>query len=542
MTVLLIRCVVGQYIAGWCRISMSLGLAFAALCAHAQALPGPDVAQLVNQRYASRVQRCGVDRPIWTCSGLIVRALSGGASQQFAALTPDETQTQSVNLAFVRGDLRTSSLGATAGFILADGLTAAGWGKPYEVRCVYPFAVSPPGVSGSHGCDMLGSGPPAPPDWSSCVSNGVADATAWVAHFIANGQNILRQCSLSAHDAQQFYAAMQAHEQVTDALAQTALSLLSAAWNPAAPTTIPIQAFYYDASTPGQLLQAQRYQMQYFTATGQWMPILRVMFVPGQGATFGFDETDQMEEGFRVAERLTKRYADISPSCNGGKDPAYYCDGVLIRMVAVKDMPVWNPRADYLVRDGVSYSYLRADAKVTAVAGWTGGTGFIMKEFNAPAGQPLILKCSFPTDAHTGARADSCRSSSEGKFCDELGVTSYAIWYARYAHQAISVHCPFRPNPVGFQLSITIRRDFPSDTILGYKHNEITIKPWPRDIPAKLPLEAFVAVGNVFADARIIQQGYFDATGRFLPIIRVNVTAAPTQIFIYAPGDQIGAN
>ncbi|WP_157123185.1 hypothetical protein [Pandoraea vervacti] len=513
----------------------------ACYCAQAQMLPGPDVAQLVNQRYASRVEQCGVDRAIWMCSGLIVRSLSGGASQQFAALTVEETQTQSVNLAFVRGDLRTTSLGATAGFILADGFTAAGWQKPYDVRCVYPFAVNPPGATGSHGCDFLGSTPPAPPDWSSCAANGVTDATAWVAHFLANGQNELRQCSLSARLAAQFYAAMQAHEQVSDALAQTPMSLLIAAWNPATPTTIPIQAFYYDASTPGQLLQAQRYQMQYFTATGQWMPILRVMFVPGHGAAFGFDETDQMDEGFRVAERLTKRYADISPSCNGGNDPAYYCDGVLIRMVSATAMPVWNPRDNYYVRDGISFSYLRADAKVTALAHWAGGTGLIMKEFNAPASQPLTLKCAFPTDAQTGQRADSCRSISEGRFCDELGVTSYAVWYARYAHLGISSHCPFRPDPVSFQLSITIRRDFPSDVILGYRHNEITIKPWPRDIPEKLPLEAFVAVGNVFADARIIQQGYFDATGRFLPIIRVNVTAAPTQIFIYAPGDQIGA-
>ncbi|WP_150808764.1 hypothetical protein [Pandoraea sputorum] len=496
----------------------------------------------MNQRYASRVEKCAVDRPIWMCSGLIVRPLTGGASQQFAALSADETQTQSVNLAFVRGDLRTTSLGATAGFILADGLTAAGWQKPFDVRCVYPFSVSPPGTSSSHGCDLLGSAPPIPPDWSSCVANGVTDATSWVAHFVANGQNVLRQCSLSAYIAAQFYAAMQAHEQVSDALAQTSMSLLSAAWNPAAPSGIPIQAFYYDVGTPGQLLQAQRYQMQYFTATGEWMPILRVEFVPGKGASFGFDETDQMDEGFRVVERLTKRYLDTSPSCNGGTKAAFYCDGVLIRLVAVKDMPVWNPRADYIVRDGVSFTYLRADAKVTALLAGRGGTGFIMKEFNAPAGQPLIMKCSFPSDAGTAARADSCRSNAEGKFCDELGVTSYAIWYARYANGGSTLQCPFRPDAASFQLSITIRRDFPGDVIFGYRHNELTMKPWPPNVPASLPLEAFVAVGDVFADARIIQQGYFEATGRFLPIIRVDVAATPTQIFTYVPADQIGAN
>ncbi|WP_150574391.1 hypothetical protein [Pandoraea aquatica] len=476
---------------------------------------------------------------------MVVRPLAGGASQQLAALTPEETQTQSAELAFVRGDLRTSSLGATAGFILADGFTASGWQKPYDVRCVYPVDVTPPGTTGAHGCDLLGGTTPVPPDWSSCATHGVTDATTWLAHFVANGQAPLRQCSLSAQTATQFHSAMQAHGQVADSLAQMPMSLLIPAWNPATPATIPVQAFYYDASTPGQLVQAQRYQMQYFTATNEWVPILRVTFAPGQGASFGFDETDQMDEGFRVAERLTDRYKDLSSSCNGGKDPAFYCDGVLIRMVAVRDMPVWNPRADYFDRDGVSFSYLRADAKVTSVASWTGGTGLIMKEFNAPSEQRLILKCSFPTDAGTASRPDSCippAGYGDPRFCDQLGVTSYATWYARYSNSNIWGHCPFRPDPASFQLSITIRRDYPSDVIMGYKHNEITMKPWPRDIPAKLPLEAFVAVGNVYADARTIQQGYFGATGRFLPIIRVNVTAAADQVFIYVPGDQIGAN
>ncbi|WP_233325978.1 hypothetical protein [Pandoraea sputorum] len=508
-----------------------LGCALAGSGAYAQVLPGADVARLVNQRYASRVEKCAVDRPIWMCSGLIVRPLTGGASQQFAALSAEETQTQSVNLAFVRGDLRSTSLGATAGFILADGLTAAGWHKPFDVRCVYPFSVSPPGTSSAHGCDLLGSAPPIPPDWSSCVANGVTDATSWVAHFVSNGQNVLRQCSLSAYVAAQFYAAMQAHEQASDALAQTSMSLLSAAWNPAAPASIPIQAFYYDVGTPGQLLQAQRYQMQYFTATGEWMPILRVRFVPGQGASFGFDETEQMDEGFRIAERLTKRYADTSPDCNGGTRAAYYCNGVLIRIVAINDMPIWNPRADYIVRDGVSFSFMRSDAKVTLLAIARGGTGFIMKEFNAPSAQALVMKCAFPGDGGTNGRPDSCLAVGQTRYCDALGVTTYAAW--------LSVRCPFQVTPVQFQLSVTARRDYSG--VLS-EWNEQTIKPWPPNIPEKLPIEAFVNIGDGEVDARVVQQGYFNVTGRFLPIIRVDAAAAPASIFTYVPGDQIGAN
>ncbi|VVD64889.1 hypothetical protein [Pandoraea anhela] len=520
-----------------------LGAALAMRAAPADALTGADVAQLVNQRYASRVEKCALDRPLWMCSGVIVRPLSGGASQHFAAPTASETQTQSVNLAFVRGDLRASSLGATAGLILEDGFTAVASQKSYDVRCVYPLSVEPTATSGAKGCDLPGGAASAPPDLSSCATHGVTDAAAWVDHFNASAQSVLKQCSMNALAAKSFYAAMQAHEQAPAPFGQTTMSLLVAAWNPALPATIPIQALYYDTGSAGQLLQAQRYQMQFYAATQVWLPILRVTFVPGQGATFGYDETEQLDEGFRVVERLTKRYLDTSPDCNAGTKAAYYCDGVLIRMVAVQYMPVWNPRADYYKRDGISFTYLRADAKVGAVATWTGGTGFIMKEFNAPAGHPLTLKCSFPTDAGTGGRSESCFSSATDKrFCDELGVTSYAIWVARYGAGGIGLHCPFRPDPAGFQLSITIRRDYPNIIMLGYPHNEITLKPWPSDIPGQLPLEAFVVVGSAFAGGRVMQQGYFDATGRFLPIVRVNVTAAATQVFTYVPADQISAN
>ncbi|VVD64872.1 hypothetical protein [Pandoraea anhela] len=520
---------------GWVRRWMAgIGLAFAMVCTPAHGLTGADVAQLVNQRYASRVEKCALDRPLWMCSGVIVRPLSGGASQHFAALTASETQTQSVNLAFVRGDLSTASLDATAGLILADGFTAAGAQQPYAMHCVYPFTVAPPGTAGSRGCDLLGGAVPAPPDLSSCKSHGVADmedVTAWVAHFRANGQNVLRQCSLSALAAKPFYAALQAHEQATASLARTSMSLLSAAWNPAVPATIPIQAFYYDTSTAGQLLQAQRYQMQYFTATQMWLPILRVTFIAGQGATFGYDETEQLDEGLRVAARLTKRYLDTSPNCDGGTKAAYYCNGVLIRMVAVQYMPVWNPRADYYTRDGISFSYLRADAGVRSVASWTGGTGLIMKEFNAPTAQPLTLKCAFPQDVSTGSIPDSCLRAGVS-YCDERTVRRFATWVANR-------YCPFRPTPAGFEASIEIRR---ADAGQVGPYNEIAIRPWPSNVPAQLPLEAFVAVGNAFVDARTMQRGFFEATGRFMPIVRVNVTAPPDQVFTYVPADQIGAN
>lgn len=505
------------------------------------ALTGADVAYLVNQRYQSSVTQCALNRPAWMCSGVLMRSLPGDASQPFAQLTAQELASQSANVAYVRHDLRTSGLATSAGFILADGLTAAGWGKPLAVRCAYPVAVTPAADTASHGCDLLAAAAASPPDLSSCLPNGVTDAPGWMTLFTGNGSDVNRQCSFSATVAKQFKASLDAHALVTDALAAGPNNVLVAAWDPAKPETIPVQAFFYDVSHGGQLIQAQRYQKQYFDATGAWVPILRMGFGPPQGAAYGFDETDQLDEGFRVADRLNARYADVSPTCPGGR-PAFYCNGVIVRIAqASAAFHAWNASPSSVGRDGVSFSYLRADAGVTQLIEARGGTGFIVRESGAPTGYPLTLRCEFPSDGWTAARFESCYSNQDHRFCDEKGVTTIAAWRTHYLASALATQCPFRPEAAAFQLSIEARQHFPNENALRHAYNELIIRPWPDDIPLSLPLEAFISIDEGLPQARYLQQDYLGETGRFLPVIRVNTLAAVGKVFVYVPDDQIAA-
>lgn len=504
------------------------------------ALTGADVAYLVNQRYQSSVTQCALNRPAWMCSGVLMRALPGDASQPFAQLTAQELALQSANVAYLRHDLRTSGLATSAGFILADGLTAAGWGKPLDVRCAYPVAVTPAAATASHGCDLLTMAAPSPPDLSSCLPNGVTDAPGWAAHFTGNGSDVNRQCSFSAMVAKQFKASLDAHALMSDALASGPNNLLVTAWDVAKPETIPVQAFFYDVSHGGQLIQAQRYQKQYFDATGTWVPILRMGFGPPQGATYGFDETDQLDEGFRIAARLNARYADVSPTCPGGR-PAFYCNGVIVRIAeASAAFHAWNASPSSVKRDGVSFSYLRADAGVKRLIEARGGTGFVVRESGAPTGYPLTVRCAFPSDGFTG-RLESCYRNDDHRFCDEMGVTTVAAWQTHYLASSLMTQCPFRPDAVPFQLSIDVRHHFPNENVLRHAYNELIIRPWPDDIPLSLPLEAFISIDEGLPQARYVQQDYQSTTGRFLPLIRVDTLAAAGKVFVYVPDDQIAA-
>ncbi|WP_150667128.1 hypothetical protein [Pandoraea anhela] len=510
-------------------------------CASAQSLTGADVAFLVNQRYQSTVSQCAAGRAAWMCSGVLIRPLSGDSSRDVASLSAAESALGSASVVYLRQDIGTSSLSESAGVILADGLTAAGRGTPISVRCAYPFAPTLASGMSANGCDLLANSSTAVPDASTCASHGVMDVVGWTAHFAAQSRDVQRQCSLSATDAKQFRASIDTHGAVSPEFSKTSNALLLVAWDPRNVQTMPAQAFFYDPYRGGQLLQAQRYQKQYFDASRQWLPILQMRFDERGKAAFGFDESDQLDIGYQVAERLNARFADTSDTCPGQK-PGFYCNGILIRVAEANPLfHAWDPSPQSMARNGVSFTYLRADAHVTVLIEDRGATGFIVKESSAPAAYPLTVRCSFPSDGWTGGRTDSCNAGTDPRLCDELGVTTIATWQQHYLPSELWTQCAFRPDIPSFQLSIDVRQHFPKVDVLRNADNEVIIKPWPRGIPLELPLEAFIILGDGVGDGRYVQQDYMNTTGRFLPLIRVDPVATHGKVFSYVPGDQIAA-
>ena len=516
--------------------------AFIAL-AHAQT--GTDIAYLVNQRYQSTATQCAVDRPLWQCAGVLMRPLSANSGTTFGQLTAQETALQSASVAYVRRDVSTASLASSAGMILSDGFTAAGHGKPYEVRCAYPFVIPLAAGIASHGCNATSDTQPAPPDWSSCAAQGVTNAPGWVAHFNAQGDDVTKQCSLSATVASQFKATLEAHEQVTPTLAAGPTMLLLAAWDPARPETIPVQAFYYDIANGGQLTQAQRYQRQYFSATGQWLPILRVAMSGGASTSFGFDERDQLDYGIALARQLNARFADTSP-CPGGL-AAFMCNGVIVRVTGYgTGFHSWNPSPTAERLHGVSMTYMRVDARIANVV-HGGDTGLIFAPFGAPVQTPLVARCIYPSDGATDVRVEKCgiREIPQSAPCAQLGITTLAAWRAAYVSTTSGYQCSLGVDKDAFDLSLLARTTFSVPPVYGERWNELIVTPWLQNIPAQIPLDAVMYTpesASFRTGAQYIQRDYFNQTGRFLPIIKIDISGSPQAPFSYTPADQATAD
>lgn len=293
-------------------------------------------------------------------------------------------------------------------------------------------------------------------------------------------------------------------------------------WDESAPSRIGIQALYYhDLGKPAKatgLASAQRNQLAYFQATGTWLPIVRVDLDAAGGRVFGFDQREQLYNGYRIAERLNRRYADVAITCRHAR-AAYYCNGILIRAVqGVASFKSWNPSSNSVGRNGVSFSYIRADVGTQRLAGVE---GLIYSELAAPATRPLILRCAYPANAGTRDIPDSCRAS-----CESKGITTVATWHK-------DAGCAFSPSPAQFQLNIDVRAH-------GGAWNEIIIAAWPQNIPQKLALEAsfYVAGSGGLNGARYIQRDYYQQADKVVPVIQVSLGAGVVQPFVYQPLEQ----
>ncbi|VVD83618.1 hypothetical protein [Pandoraea anhela] len=303
-------------------------------------------------------------------------------------------------------------------------------------------------------------------------------------------------------------------------------------WDANSPASLAVQAIYYDAGRGGQLAQALNYQKQYYDSTRQWVPVLRAFLAnAAAGVALGFDERDQLDWGYAVVRNLEARYADTRMTCDGGS-AGYDCAGVLIRATGFGGtFRSWNPSPNSVLRDGVSFSYVRSDMSSVVI----GNAGVIMHELNYPSAYKLRWRCAFPQNAGTSARANSCNVGGEMRLCDALGITTAAQWRARYNSNS-NIACGLGPSAAQFAVFADLRRQLFSG------HNEIIIGAWPQNIPEQLPLQAFFYPGDAQRPgAQFIQQDYMSTTGRFMPIVRVRFSNPPGSIFTYSPDDQTGA-
>ncbi|ANH97194.1 hypothetical protein A8L59_07220 [Pseudomonas koreensis] len=495
------------------------------------AATGPEVAQLLNNRYQNTTADCVGDHPAYFCSGVLMRG--SPETGEFWKHSAIATQLGAESFSYLRADLGTRQLTQKNGVVFSDTFTAIGKFQTLDVLCAYPFTFAMTGTRPDFGCGSLAAR--AEPDPSSCAAQGVSDAQGWIAHFQQQGLQPDKQCSLSSQAPLLFKASLVAHQGLGGTWAASPNLLQIKNWDSNTPRQIPIQALFYDITQTGALLGAQKDQRDYFIATGDWLPILRMNLQQAPDGVFGFNQQDQLYTGYEVASRLNTRYEQTASTCQAGKT-AYFCNGVLLRgTTASRAFHMWNPSPTSVGNGGVSFTYLRRDAGLTKPVY---SQGFLVRESFAPAAYPLTAMCAYPFDGGTSRPLDTCRV--RGDMCDELGITSVQAWATRYASAPRS-SCAFNIDPAQFQLNIDVR---PTVTN-GDGWNEVMIQTWPQDIPLQIPLEAFYYSLKAHYNAKGLEQAqfaqrdYFEVTGRFLPIVLIDLEAPAGQVFGYNPADQL---
>jgi hypothetical protein len=495
----------------------------------ALAATGPEVAQLLNKRYQNTLTECAGGRAAYFCSGVLTRGSE--PSLEFWKHGDVATQLGSESVVYLRADVGTNTLSSAYGIVFSDAFTAISQGKTLEALCAYPFPLTLDADRPAFGCGPAASRQ----DVSSCVGLGVSDAPGWLAHFEQQGREPARQCSLSAQVPAQFKVSLLAHQGIDAQWSAKATQVQIRNWDASAPKQLPIEALFYDVAQTGALLGAQKDQRDYFTATGNWLPVLRMDLSQRPEAVFGFHQQDQLYIGYQVAARLNARYADTTPTCHEGQT-AFHCNGVLLRGTqASAAFHMWNPSPSSVNNNGVSFTYLRQDAGLTKPVYQQ---GFIIRESLAPTATPLIVRCAYPFDGASNRPVpDICRG--RGQMCDELGVTSVEAWASRYVASPRS-SCAFNIDPAQFQLNIDVRPSVAN----GDGWNEVVIQTWPQNIPLQIPLEVFYYslkghyTSNGLLQAQFGQRDYFQITGRFLPIVKLDLEAADGQVFSYDPDEQ----
>lgn len=506
-------------------------LAWVLLSGPVLAATGPETAQLLNQRYRNTSAECVGGNPAYFCSGVLVRGSDG--LQEFWKHSETSIQLGAQSFNYLRADLDTRTIGQPHGIIFSDAFTAIGQGKPLDVLCAYPFEFPVQGTRPDSGCGWVAA-VSSEQDISSCSGQGVTDVQGWLTHFQQEGQQAAGQCSLSSRDPALFMASLIAHQQIDAQWSAQAAMVQIRNWNEQTPGQLPLLGLFYDVNRSQSLLGAQKDQRDYFVATGDWLPILRMDLSQAPQAVFGFNQDDQLYVGYQVAARLNARSLEKIRECRGGT-AAFNCTGVLIRSTDVSAaFHSWNPSPQSVIGNGVSYTYITDGALISKTYK---PQGFITRESFAPTGKPLTVRCLYPFDAGTGGSADICRT--HGGQCEELGIDTREKWIAGYASRPTRT-CAFNTDAKPFELATTVRPD--ATDPLGW--NELIMAPWSEDEPQKLPLEAFTIItpshiaGDGVAGARFIQRDYFQVTGRFIPIVRVLFTAAPGSVFSYDPLDQ----
>lgn len=516
----------------------------------------------LNTRYESQVASCAGNTPVFHCSGILIRRAVFNADYDFWTPSAGAARLGSLTFSYIREGAYSNSSDVTSGFILMPPDDAKIAGKTQvNARCIYPFIANTQGNNRPmHGCGFVGATDPNPPpaDLSSCATLAVPAITpaAWIKNFTTYGSDILNQCSLSVTAPAQFNTSLSVRSSFPSLTRIHNNEILFELWDSSTPEKLPIEAFFYNASHEGALVNAQALKHAYKVKTNIELPIVRLNFTTG-AKHFEARAFDQ-EDGWTVAQRLNARHTDTTRACAGAQ-AAVYCSGILVRATEYSPaFHAWDPNPNSRPVDAVSFSYLRSDISTLATFN-DKGQGFIFRELNyAPTAglQPVKALCIYIADADTWDRADqgcginSTMAGSQRCAAQTPSVNSVETLKAHFQSvpasptwQRLHHQCSLAINAGSLMLAIEGRRSIVNGNESPfYRYNEIMLAAWPTNVPANLPIDSFYYVaGNAdgLSQAKEIQKDFWrSANGMIKPVIRMDLKAAANQVFSYQVADQ----
>ncbi|WLH36457.1 hypothetical protein PSH79_03990 [Pseudomonas sp. FP2196] len=256
--------------------------------------------------------------------------------------------------------------------------------------------------------------------------------------------------------------------------------------------------------------------------------------------------------GPETAVFLTQRYNDKRNMCRDNPSaPAFLCTGVMLRATQPSTQyHFWNPNPS---STGVSFSYLRADAKFSKlVFGYNNGFIFYPYFFK-PHGkiEPEIL-CFFPVDGATNGRPDQGCGQSPGiaasRPCQDQGINTAAQYMTHY-NQSPSKYgtlCGFNVRDSLNQGATTafneaIKAQGQGGNFAFATQNEFRLAKWAQDLGPTVPIEAVFYVNDSGkAGAQYDQRDFKEQTGIWVPAIRITLpqTTGAAVRFDFIPADQ----
>src|SRR6187402_1816788 len=259
--------------------------------------------------------------------------------------------------------------------------------------------------------------------------------------------------------------------------------------------------------------------------------------------------------GAEVAAELTAQYNDKRADCGAVNRPAFLCSGILFRGTVPSDAyHSWNPSPISQTRGGVSFSYLRADAKCDRLA-YGYANGLIFKPYLSTEStklKPQIL-CAFPVDGWTNDRANKgCGAhpnfSNESVACQSQGIKTAQQWVTHFNQTSANKNthqCGFDVSDSNtgqaayFAASLAARPLIAAESFI--QTNELVIATWAQmDDPSPLPIQAFFYTTGGLAGAQHDQKDYYAHAGTVIPIVAMKLpsTAAKDATIIYNENDQ----